>query len=176
MQSKRFLTWKAKLDLKTCPICRGLHGKIYGVDEWIEPEPPLHYKCRCAIKSLEALIAGTATNKGFDGADWWLKKYGRLPDYYITEEEAKNRGWKPRSGNLLVVVPGKMITKGIYENRNGHLPTAPRRIWFEADINYIVGERGLSRIVFSNDGLIFVTYDHYKIFYEIIKEEIWVTK
>jgi hypothetical protein len=61
-----------------------------------------------------------------------------------------------------------MIFGGIYENRNRHLPFVPGRIWYEADINYIGGLRGLERILFSNDGLIFVTYDHYLTFYEIV--------
>jgi len=42
------------------------------------------------------------------------------------------------------------------------------RIWYEADIDYQRGYRGLSRIVYSNDGLIFVTYDHYRTFIEIV--------
>ena len=66
------------------------------------------------------------------------------------------------------VLPGKMIVKGIYQNRNGHLPSAMGRIWYEADINYTWGFRGTDRILFSNDGLIFVTYDHYLTFYEIV--------
>lgn len=49
-------------------------------------------------------------------------------------------------------------------NRNGHLPSAPGRVWYEADINYSTGYRGVERILFSNDGLIFVTYDHYQTF------------
>lgn len=60
-----------------------------------------------------------------------------------------------------------MLFKGFYENRDGHLPSAPGRIWYEADINYEVGYRGTERILFSNDGLIFVTYDHYHTFVEI---------
>ncbi len=64
--------------------------------------------------------------------------------------------------------PKQMIIGGIYENMDGHLPTADGRIWYEADINYLIGYRGSDRIVFSNDGLIFVTYDHYKTFVEII--------
>lgn len=48
-----------------------------------------------------------------------------------------------------------------------HLPTAPNRIWYEADINYEFGYRVTERILFSNDGLIFVTYDHYATFIEI---------
>ncbi len=61
-----------------------------------------------------------------------------------------------------------MIGGSKYRNNNGHLPYAPGRIWYEADINYIDGKRNGQRIVWSNDGLVFVTYDHYKTFYEII--------
>ena len=64
--------------------------------------------------------------------------------------------------------PGKMATMGIYQNKNGHLPVAPGRIWYEADINYYSGRRNAHRILWSNDGLIFVTYDHYTTFMEII--------
>ena len=60
-----------------------------------------------------------------------------------------------------------MLFKGIYENKNGHLPTVPNRTWYEADINFKFGFRGTDRILFSNDGLIFVTYDHYNTFIEI---------
>ena len=62
-----------------------------------------------------------------------------------------------------------MIGGDIYENRNGKLPTENGRIWYEADINYSSGFRNTERILYSNDGLIFVTYDHYKTFYEITR-------
>ena len=45
------------------------------------------------------------------------------------------------------------------------------RIWYEADINYKRGYRNTQRLLFSNDGLIFVTYDHYETFAEIIGDE-----
>ena len=63
-----------------------------------------------------------------------------------------------------------MLVKGIYKNKDGHLPEEPDRIWFEADINYnpLMGYRGVDRIIFSNDGLVFVTYDHYRTFVEIV--------
>ena len=60
-----------------------------------------------------------------------------------------------------------MVFGGIYQNKNNHLPSIPGRIWYEADINYYDGLRNGHRILFSNDGLIFVTYDHYLSFYEI---------
>lgn len=61
-----------------------------------------------------------------------------------------------------------MITRGVYQNENKHLPDKPDRIWYEADINYYEGKRNKHRLLWSNDGLIFVTYDHYETFYEII--------
>ena len=168
MNSSKWKMWKAILDLRTCLICRKNHGKIYEIDEFVSPFPPVHTNCRCEIKPLEALFAGTATNEGINGADWYLKVYGELPDYYITKEEAENWGYRSYLGNLANVATNKMIFKGIYQNRNGHLPTAPNRIWYEADINYEFGFRGTERILFSNDGLIFVTYDHYYTFIEIV--------
>lgn len=89
-------------------------------------------------------------------------------DLRTCRQDAKATGWVDYVGKLYLVLPGKMIFGGIYENRNRHLPFVPGRIWYEADINYIGGLRGLERILFSNDGLIFVTYDHYLTFYEIV--------
>lgn len=114
------------------------------------------------------MVAGTATNNGANGADWWLKNNHCLPVYYISESDAKALGWKTFLGNLNQVAPDTMLTKGVYQNREQHLPVAENRMWYEADINYENGFRGSERILFSNDGLIFVTYDHYKTFVEII--------
>ena len=61
-----------------------------------------------------------------------------------------------------------MLAKGEYKNKNEHLPVEYGRIWYEADINYTSGYRKEARIVYSNDGLIFVTYDHYTTFVEIV--------
>lgn len=67
MQSNKYKNWIAILDLKTCLEGRSRHGKIYLVEETVDPEPPLHPNCRCAIEWVKALYAGTATNKGNDG-------------------------------------------------------------------------------------------------------------
>ena len=168
MLSKNYKNWIATIDLRICGKCFNNHGQVYEFNDWIEPEPPLHPKCRCVIEALKSRLAGTATTMGNDGADWWLKQTGDLPDYYITLKEAKAYGYRSYLGNLADVLPGKMITKGIYKNNNGHLPSAAGRVWYEADINYNEGYRGNERILFSNDGLIFVTYDHYFTFEEIV--------
>ncbi|MBQ9096937.1 MAG: phage head morphogenesis protein [Clostridia bacterium] len=162
--------WKHRVsvvDVKRCLPCEEKHGKIYGIEEFVFDAPPDHLFCRCKIERMQAMLAGNATKNGVDGADWYLKYYGILPDYYISYEDAKKAGWNPKLGNLYLKCPDKMIANGIYRNENKHLPSQPGRIWYEADIDYESGRRGTERIVYSNDGLIFVTYDHYHTFIEI---------
>ena len=112
-------------------------------------------------------MKGEATNQKTDGADWHLKYNGKLPSIYITREQAELLGWNPKLKNFSEVCAGKMLLGGIHKNMNAHLPIKNGRIWYEADINYTSGGRNTDRIVYSNDGLIFVTYDHYETFIEI---------
>lgn len=171
MDSKNYKYWKSLVDPKRCKPCEYNHGQIYDIDQVVEPAPPVHEYCRCIIAVLEAIQAGKATKNGINGADAWLIEFGQLPPYYITAQEAKQLGYRNRRGNLDSVAPGKMLTKGVYANHDGHLPEAEGRVWWEADINYEEGYRGTERIVFSNNGLIFVTYDHFRTFSEIVKGE-----
>ena len=168
MKSKNFKNWVSVIDDKTCYICEQMDGKIYSAEEPIYLKPPIHSFCRCYIEYMSAKIAGTATDNGFDGADFWLKYYNQLPNYYIKIEDAISIGWRSQKKNLHIVAPGMMLFKGEYKNHDGHLPMKSGRVWYEADINYVSGRRGSDRILFSDDGLIFVTYDHYEHFYEII--------
>lgn len=87
---------------------------------------------------------------------------------YVETEEIKWMSFYIYCYKLSKVCPDKMIYGGEYYNGNGHLPNKEKRIWFEADINYRFGYRNNQRVVYSNDGLIFVTYDHYKTFFEIV--------
>ena len=96
----------------------------------------------------------------------YLKEHGELPDYYITKSEAKSLGWVPSKGNLCEVAPGKAIGGDIWTNRQKSLPTKSGRKYFEADLNYNCGNRNADRVVFSNDCLVFVTFDHYRSFEE----------
>lgn len=166
-QSTKYKHWVSVEDEKICKVCKDNHGKIWPISEMPDPKPPIHPKDRCEIKPMAAIIAGTATINGANGADWLIKYDDGLPSYYISEEAAMKNGWKQGKwpSNF---VPNKMITMGVYKNKNNHLPHQSGRVWYEADINYVTGKRNTQRIVWSNDGLIFVTYDHYKTFYEII--------
>lgn len=166
-RSENWKQWIADIDIKACSLCRNLNGKIYAIDDDNFEEPPVHPNCRCEIVALEAVVAGNATKDGKNGADFWMKYMGRLPDYYISEENLKALGWR-RGKSPKKFAPGKMRTMGIYRNDDRHLPHISDRIWYEADINYYEGRRNRHRLLWSNDGLIFVTYDHYATFYEII--------
>ena len=166
--SDNWVQWVSLLSPTTCLPCQDIHGTLYAIDTQ-HKEPPLHPNCKCYIGFVCTIIAGTATTKGEEGADWYMFYEGKLPDYYITKEEAVEEGWVQKKKNLAKAVPGKMIGGGIYSNKDGKLPFAPYRIWYEADINYVEGKRNNERILYSNDGLIFVTYDHYKTFFELIE-------
>lgn len=97
----------------------------------------------------------------------YLQQHQRLPDYYITKKQARAQGWEPREGNLCSVLPGKAIGGDRFSNREGQLPSAGKREWREADINYRCGRRGADRLLYSSDGLIFVTRNHYKNFIRV---------
>ena len=94
----------------------------------------------------------------------YLKKHHKLPHYYIIKKEAKKQGWEPSSGNLCDVLPGRAIGGDKFSNREKKLPSRNGRIYYEADVNYDCGHRDADRLVYSNDGLIFLTHDHYKTF------------
>jgi len=94
----------------------------------------------------------------------YVQDHGELPPEYIKKEEARNLGWKDNEGNLWKVAPGRAIGGDRFGNREEKLPTKKNRIYYEADLNYEGGYRGAERLIFSNDGLIYYTLDHYETF------------
>ncbi len=97
----------------------------------------------------------------------YIHTYGRLPGNFISKTKARDRGWVASEGNLDDVCPGMSIGGSRYYNDEGQLPDKRGRQWTECDINYHGGHRGAERIVFSNDGLIFYTDDHYQTFEQL---------
>lgn len=166
-QSLTWIKWVTNFSINTCLFCSMRNGKIYDKDNVDEIKPPVHENCACFLDKLLTIMAGTATIDGFDGADYWIKQFNRLPNNYISRERAIEKGWKNIYGNLRNVIPNATIGGNYYGNRDGKLPFNTGRIWYEADINYTGGYRNSHRLLYSNDGLIFVTYDHYTTFYEI---------
>lgn len=156
--------WRTIVDGKHCIECFNNHGRIFD----IHTRPPLHERCRCDTFPLSTIRAGTASIHKQAGADYSLHHFDELPRGYVSKEYAKGMGWKRKQGNLWAVLPGKYIGGSIYKNKDKKLPIENGRIWYEADINYVGGYRGNARVLYSNDGFLFVTYDHYGTFYEII--------
>ena len=100
----------------------------------------------------------------------YLQIYGELPDNFITKDEATKLGWVSTKLNLWEVAEGMCIGGDKFGNREGLLPKEKGRQYYECDIDYKGGERGSKRIVYSNDGLIFYTKDHYESFEDITHE------
>lgn len=93
----------------------------------------------------------------------YIHTYGHLPGNFVTKEEARAAGWE--GGGLDDVLPGMCIGGDRFGNREGLLPEAKGRSWTECDVNTLHAKsRGAERIVFSNDGLIYYTGDHYDSF------------
>ncbi len=92
----------------------------------------------------------------------YVKQNHRLPDYYITKNEARKQGWNPSKGNLCEVLPGKAIGGDKFGNRERKLPDGVK--YFEADVNYHCGSRNADRIIFTGDGDVYLTKNHYKSF------------
>ena len=94
----------------------------------------------------------------------YIHLYNHLPSNFITKNEAKDLGWDSGAGNLNKVAPGKSIGGDKFGNREGLLPKKDKRVYYECYIDYVKGKRNGKRIVFSNDGLVYYTEDHYQTF------------
>ena len=97
----------------------------------------------------------------------YIHTYGKLPCNFITKNEAKKLGWVSNQGNLWDVTDQMSIGGDRFGNYEGLLPDAEGRTWTECDVNYEGGYRGSERIIFSNDGLIYYTNDHYESFTQL---------
>lgn len=88
----------------------------------------------------------------------YIHSFQDLPDNYITKAEAEAMDWSPKD-------PVWVVGGDPFWNREGLLPEAPGRRYREADIQAgYTSHRGPERLVYSNDGLIFYTDDHYDSF------------
>lgn len=94
----------------------------------------------------------------------YIYLYNKLPKNFITKKDAKALGWESDKGNLWEVTDQMSIGGDTFGNREGLLPKAEGRKYYECDVSYEGGFRGSERIVYSNDGLIYYTKDHYKTF------------
>lgn len=111
---------------------------------------------------------GAYTTK--DDVALYIHTYGHLPDNFITKKDVQALGWP--GGSLEPYAPGKCIGGSRFGNYEGLLSEADGRTYTECDIDTLGADsRGAKRIVFSNDGLIYYTEDHYKSFELLYGEE-----
>lgn len=92
----------------------------------------------------------------------YVKSNHQLPNFYITKSAAKKQGWIPSKGNLCDVLPGKAIGGDHFSNREKQLPKGGQ--YYEVDVNYNCGNRGADRIIFTKNGDVWLTKDHYRTF------------
>ncbi len=116
------------------------------------------------LAAAEASVSETGSYTGKYEVAAYIHLYGHLPDNFVSKTKARKAGWIASKGNLQDVLPGKSIGGSEFYNDEGQLPNKNGRTYTECDIDYSGGTRGAKRIVFSNDGLVFYTADHYKTF------------
>lgn len=124
-----------------------------------------------ATSSTESAVIdenGSYTSK--DDVALYIHVYGHLPSNFITKKDAEKLGWS--GGSLEPYAPGKCIGGDRFGNYEGLLPKKSGRTYTECDIDTLGQKsRGAKRIVFSNDGLIYYTDDHYASFTLLYGEE-----
>ncbi|MBE5957859.1 MAG: ribonuclease [Lachnospiraceae bacterium] len=118
-------------------------------------------------KSNESENNNTVTENGVysskDEIALYIHIYGKLPVNFISKSEARKLGWN--GGSLEKYAKGKCIGGDRFGNYEKKLPTVKGRNYFECDVNTLGAKsRGAERIIYSNDGYIYYTADHYKSF------------
>ncbi|MCR5476427.1 MAG: ribonuclease [Lachnospiraceae bacterium] len=111
----------------------------------------------------EPVIDRDGTYSSKEDVALYILTYGELPSNFITKKQAKALGWE--GGSVEKVAPGKCIGGDYFGNYEGLLPEKKGREYHECDIDTLGKKsRGAKRIIFSNDGLIYYTDDHYESF------------
>jgi filamentous hemagglutinin len=114
---------------------------------------------------FERLKLDLKTTEAANRAVESLRTTGRLPEEYVTQSTARQYGWD-KGKALGNYVPGGQLGGDVYKNAANVFPSAPGRIWYEADIGLVNtvsrAKQGGTRLVYSNDGLLYITTDHYK--------------
>ena len=131
----------------------------------VETEPP-----ETEPEETEALLDIDGWYYSAEDVALYLVTYGELPSNFITKKEARELGWE--GGSVQKYLEGAAIGGDKFGNREGILPKAGGRQYYECDIDTDgKNSRGAKRIVFSNDGLIYYTEDHYESFILLYGEE-----
>ncbi len=108
---------------------------------------------------------GTYTTKA--DVALYIHTYGKLPSNFMTKKQAKKLGWS--GGSLEDFAPGMCIGGDYFGNYEGLLPEDKE--YHECDIDTLGKKnRGAKRIIYSDDGYIYYTEDHYESFEQLYGE------
>ena len=97
----------------------------------------------------------------------YIFEHGGLPENFVTKNQAQDMGWKTKYRNVGDISPGLAIGGDYFGNYEKKLPVVKGRKYYEADCFYQGGPRNEYRIIFSNDGHVWYTEDHYNTFIEL---------
>ncbi len=145
---------------------RRLLALLLAVTLWMGIVPPAKAEDAASRYAAFARELRLRDVEGFVETIRSLRNEGVLPARYMSKREAEALGWRP-GDDLCRVARGRIIGGDRFHNRERRLPDARGRSWREADLDFACGRRGARRLVFSTDGLIFVTLDHYETFREV---------
>ncbi len=144
-------------------VILGIAGLFQGGSHATPPETATLPAASATVQSGNELLDFTGSYTTKEDVALYIHQYGTLPGNFITKAEAGKLGWE--GGSVERYAPGKCIGGDRFGNYEGLLPNASGRIWTECDIDTLGSDsRGAKRIVFSNDGLIYYTNDHYETF------------
>lgn len=139
---------------------------IYAIKVWHTPMEQNHHhssnNTSYSVNSTELLQKSNPQQVAR-----YIQQHHKLPNYYIRKEEARRQGWIATKANLCQRVPGSIIGGDTFANREQRLPSQAGRYWREADVNFQCGRRNSDRLLYSNDGLIYLTTDHYRSFKQV---------
>ena len=130
------------------------------------PKTEFNYKAH-NVANYDAVKMDLKTQQAANTVIESLQQTGKLPEEYISKNIAKEKyGWSE----------GKPFKNGqiggdIFKNNKGLLPNKEGRVWYEADIgvnpNISRSKQPGTRLIYSNDGMLFITTDHYESFKDI---------
>ena len=123
-----------------------------------------------AVTEIPAVAEPTAEPGPLDEAQRiadYIFEHGELPDNFITKKEAQALGWDNMYNYVSDVAPGKSIGGDYFGNYEKQLPVVKGRKYYEADCFYRGGKRNAYRIIYSTDGHVWFTGDHYQTFTEL---------
>jgi ribonuclease len=117
-----------------------------------DPQALTEFARQAGVRDVAAFLATVQS----------LRETRHLPEAYVTKQAAAAHGW--HGGGLCEVWPGHVIGGNLFDNFRRQLPSNPGQVWREADLDETCRSRGPERLIFSDDGLIYVSPDHYVTF------------